>query len=117
MGSTWIDGQAGHTVTCSVRGSGTYSLSATIAGNSSNFQITAPSVSAGGDNTATVSVFDTAMALNLYDQACKVEIDGDFKVEKGAIWASVRCDHLISNDDLHLWCGLNGVIVFKSCGT
>jgi hypothetical protein len=116
-GKTWVDGQAGHSVSCTVRGSGTYSVSAKIAGNSSSFQVTASQVSVGGDNPATVSLFDTALALNLYDEACTIEFSGDLTVEKGAVWAMVSCNHLISKDDGHLWCGLNAMILFKSCST
>jgi hypothetical protein len=118
-GTTWIGGQNGHNVTCTVKGNGTYSLEASISTSSakSNFTINASALSVGGTNTATVSMYDSVLSYNLYDDACTIDLSGDYTIQKGAIWAAVRCNHIQSHDDNHLWCGLVGFIVFKSCNT
>ena len=118
QGITWVDGQDGHDVECSVSGSGTFNVSASITGNGSSFSITG-TVAAGGTGTAAVYLFDSNLAVSMSDTNCTLRVDstGSFRVEKGAIWGAVSCSRLTSNDDNHLWCALNSTIVFKSCST
>jgi hypothetical protein len=99
-----------------VRGSGTYTFNGKISGNTGSFSIDG-SVEAGGTGKATVYFFDSGgdMGIVMADSNCTVSATGDYKVEKGAIWASFRCTHMTSNDDMYLWCEASGTFVFKSC--
>lgn len=114
QGRTWVDGQNGKKVTCSVKGGGSYEFSGTLSGNDSSFSIRG-TAQEGGTGPASVYFFDSNMAFGLGDEACTVTVTGDYKVEKGAIWADVSCDHMISSDDMYLWCAARGTFVFKTC--
>jgi hypothetical protein len=112
QGSTWVDGEGGHSVTCSASGDGTFTFSGEISSGNSRFTISG-TVQAGGTGSATVSMF-VPSGDGLYDQNCTVNASGDYKVEKGAIWAGISCTSLKSASD---WCGANGTFIFKSCSS
>ncbi|HEY5962079.1 MAG TPA: hypothetical protein VIV60_36235 [Polyangiaceae bacterium] len=116
QGSTWIDGEDGKEVSCSVSGGGTYEFSGKVVGQSSSFSITG-SVQAGGTGTASVYFFDTGGEFGyvVRDNSCTVSATDNYKVEKGAVWASFHCSHMTSAEDMYLWCDANGTFVFKSC--
>lgn len=113
-GKTWVDGQDGKSVSCKVKGSGTYEFNGKISGNDSSFSISG-TAQAGTTTSASVFFFDSNLALGLGDAACSITVTGDYRVEKGAISAGVSCNHLVANDDMYLWCAANGTIIFKSC--
>jgi hypothetical protein len=98
-----------------VRGGGTFSFDGSISGGA-NFSISG-SVDAGGTGTARVYFFDSGgdFGITMSDNNCTVSATGDYRVEKGAIWASFTCPHMTSNDDTYLWCEAQGTFVFKSC--
>jgi hypothetical protein len=114
MGDVWVDGQDGHSVSCSVKGSGTYSVSGRLAGNGATFNINA-SVANGASGTASIFVLDPTVQMTMADTACTIKVDGSYKVEKGAVWANISCTNLTSGDDMNLICALSGTIVFRSC--
>jgi hypothetical protein len=120
QGSTWVDGQGGHAVSCSVSGDGTYTFSGDISSSGSNgrFNIYG-TVQAGGTGTAQLSVFVTGAlgGISLYDPNCTVTATGEYKVEKGAIWAGLSCSKLQSGDDTYQWCSAIGTFIFKSCSS
>jgi hypothetical protein len=113
-GATWVNGQGGHSVSCAVSGSGTYTVSGEISGGNLNFRISGTATQ-GGTSTATVALFDPVLALGMSDSACTINVQGSYAVEKGAIWAAVSCNHLTSSDDNHLWCAADAVFVLKNC--
>jgi hypothetical protein len=115
QGGTWVDGEGGHAVSCSVSGDGTFSVSGEISADRAYFRING-TVQAGGTGTAKVSMFVASTGDSLYDATCTISATGDYKVEKGAIWAGVTCSNLKSSD-LFQWCAATGTFVFKSCAS
>jgi len=115
-GATWVDGQDGHSVTCSVTGGGTFALNGEINGEAMNFRISG-TVTSGGTGTASVGLFDPdpKLSLALADSACTIRADSSFTVEKGSIYAAVSCSHLTALEDRYLWCAADGVFVFRNC--
>jgi hypothetical protein len=115
-GSVWVDGQSGHSVSCSVSGSGTYNFSGTIYGGSNRFTISGTAQAGATTNGARVQVYDTTMGgVSVSDSNCTVTLDGQYKVEKGAIYAALSCTNLRSGEDMYLVCGATGTFIFKSC--
>jgi hypothetical protein len=113
QGSTWVDGQGGHKVKCSITGDGTFTFSGEISSNTMNLRVTG-TVQAGGTGTAAVAEFDQGLAL--YDPNCTVDVSGGYLVENGAIWAGFSCSSLRSGDDTYQWRAAEETIVFKNCG-
>ncbi len=113
-GVPWTDGQDGHNVSCSVTGNGNFTVKGSISGESANFLLDG-TVTAGGTGQALVALFDPNQQLAMTDSTCTMHVDGDYKVEKGAIWGAVSCSRLKSDGDMFLWCALNATFVFKNC--
>jgi hypothetical protein len=110
----WVDGQGGHMVKCSVRGTSTFSLSGEMKSSTDYFKVTGM-VQAGGTGTADVSAFDPGEGILLRDPQCTVSVTGGYAVEPGAIWASFACSSLRAAEDAYLWCAAEGTIIFENC--
>jgi hypothetical protein len=113
-GAAWVDGQGGNSVSCTVRGSGTYTFSGEIRGGNLTFRISGTATQ-GATSTATVGLFDPVLTTAMSDSACTVNVLGNYSVEKGSIWAGVSCSHLVSSEDRYLWCAVDAVFILKNC--
>lgn len=114
-GASWVDGQEGHTVSCSVSGSGTFTFNGDISGNAANFRVSG-SATQGASSAGSVALFDPNLQIAMSDSNCTVRVDGSYKVENGSIFAAVSCSNLMNpNDDKYLWCAADAIFAFRNC--
>jgi hypothetical protein len=116
QGDLYVDGHNGASVSCKVKGTGTYEISGDIKYGDASFRISGTVDSASKTGTATVSLWDNTLYESISDSTCTIQLsNGSYTVESGAIWAGVKCPKLATASNPNILCAGNATIVFKSC--
>lgn len=114
-GGLLVDGQDGASVSCKVKGDGTYTITGSVKFEDSRFDL-GGSISESGTGTVSVSLWDKNLLTSIQDPACTITVgQSSLAVESGALWAQVACSHFTTPDNRYLWCAGTGIVVFKSC--
>jgi hypothetical protein len=112
-----IDGEDNSKISCTVKGSGTFSVAASIQYGSLGFTILGGSVTAGGTGTATVTLYtpETAPALQSPSGTpCTLSVmTPPFQAQSGSMWGEFRCPTLETTPSTA--CSANGIIVIENC--
>ncbi|HVY26720.1 MAG TPA: hypothetical protein VHB79_09215 [Polyangiaceae bacterium] len=125
----WIvDGQAGSTVSCSVKGGDTFTFSGRLKGQTVGsdgmsgvgaIDISNGTLDASHKGTATISLSDTAaLSQSLTSPAAACTVDaatgtGNHQVKAGSIWASFTCTSVEAQPSDY--CKAHGVFVLENC--
>ncbi|HEX2672357.1 MAG TPA: hypothetical protein VHM25_15860 [Polyangiaceae bacterium] len=121
-GDRLIDGEQGAAITCSVRGTGSYTFSGAIRGTTAqadlvDVKMTDGSVT-GETSTVTLSVYTPQLGSSFTSTAggCTVNVIGD-NVKPGAIWANVACPTITDPSTPGVTCSVGSVstFVFENC--
>jgi hypothetical protein len=113
-----VNGKDGASVTCRVSGKDEFEVTGRINYKSSWFTINGTLNSADGTGTASVSLwYQNGPGETISDPACTLRLGtGGYKVESGAVWASVSCSALRSPpSNPNVWCAGTATFVLKSC--
>lgn len=104
----------GATVHCSVKGSGTYSVSGAMRKGSVSFQLNGK-VPSKGDGTASVSSFDPTSDTTMrspQDKPCTIS---PIEIAGGRIWAHFDCPGFVNPSAPSTYCQADGFFVFENC--
>jgi hypothetical protein len=115
-----VDGAAGASVSCSVVGDDTFSISGSATLGDTSFTLTAGSVTAGGTGTAKIAVASPATAgkklVSPDDTPCDLRVDrAPFQVASGLIWALFSCGLVSNPTQPGSSCGLTGEFLLENC--
>ena len=113
-----IDGEDNSKISCSVKGNGPFSVSASIQYASTSFTLLGGSVMAGGNGTANISVYTPEITTTISSPSttpCSVRVPAgtSFQVKPGSIWAEFSCMSLETTPSTA--CSANGILVFENC--
>lgn len=111
-----IDGESNSKISCSVKGSGTFNVSASIAYSGVTFTILGGTVTSGGTGTASMSVYtpETFSISSPSSTPCTLDVSmGDLQAQPGSMWATFRCASLETAPGTA--CSADGVIVIENC--
>lgn len=113
------NGKNGATVECTVKGSGTYSVTAKLNHQKVSLSLQG-SISAGGTGEAFMASFDPTSATSLAtpdDKPCTLSVEtAPLQVAAGRLWATFNCPVL--QDDgapTTTYCAADGVILVENC--
>jgi hypothetical protein len=115
-----VDGVDGVTVSCSVSGSGTFSLSGRAVKNVTSFALLSGTLVSGGRGTARIAVSSPATAgrqlVSPEDAPCELYGDrGSLQVANGRVWAAFSCGLIQNPSQPGSTCGINGEFLFENC--
>ena len=120
-GDSAVDGSAGTTISCSVKGpapKGPYSFSGSIQGTSLEgdpvtLQITDGALDTTYDGSVSISVFTPQLAGTFASSMpCSVHAINS-QAKPGSIWAELTCAHVTSSPSGD--CSVNGELVLENC--
>jgi len=121
-GDRLVDGEQGATISCSVRGDGSYTFSGAIRGTTGqgdlvDVKMTDGSVT-GETGSVTLSVVTPQLASRFTSTAggCAVTVIGQ-NIKPGSVWASVACPTITDPSTPDVTCSVGSVstFVFENC--
>ena len=111
-GGLVVEGVDG-SVACSVKGSGTFAINATISTQAVAFTITEGTLDAGGTGSGQVAFEDQIVDPLSSTTACTLAVnEGSLGVEPGRVWAKFDCPALADGTSE---CAASGYFVFENC--
>lgn len=109
-GGLVVEGVDG-SVACSVKGSGTFAINATISTQAVSFSVTGGTLDAGGTGTGQIAFED--QMIDPVSSDCTLAVnEGSLAVEPGRVWAKFDCPAL---SDGTSECAASGYFVFENC--
>jgi hypothetical protein len=117
-GESVVSGDAGASISCTVKGNGTFSFSGSLhaptgTGDLVSIVFSNGTVAPDFTGTADITFYTPQLSANFNSAApCAINVLGQ-QVKAGSIWASFNCP-MIESPPSGL-CGLTGTIVFENC--
>jgi hypothetical protein len=119
---TVLDGQNGYHVSCTISGSGTYKVLATIESPDMRLTVQGSGVSAGTSQQVTMDFTRSAVNGNpgtlgdISSSACTLTITGgDLTIKPGSIYAQYSCTDVVNPQNLQSSCTTSGIFLFTGC--
>jgi hypothetical protein len=116
-----VDGEKGASVSCSVKGSSTFSFSGEYTqGDSLSLSISSGTIGADGKGTALISIYNStklSTALTSPGATCTIDAakgaNNNFQVKPGSMWAAFNCAAVDAPPSDS--CSADGFFVLENC--